>query len=101
VDSDKSFRFRNQKGSSELLDLRSEPNYNADAVRGVACGGISGADSNQKSTVSRKRLLLAPLRLSGFNRRVFLTANHPKNEILNSFFCIAQCLNSTLHKRRK
>jgi hypothetical protein len=71
VGSDKSFRFRNQKSSSELLDFRSEQIYKTDAASGVACGGISDADSNQQAPVSRKLSFLAPLRLSGFNRRVF------------------------------
>jgi len=69
VGPDKSFRFRNQKSSSELLDFRTEQIYKTDAASGVACGGISDADSNQP-TVSRKPPLLAQLRLSCFNGRV-------------------------------
>jgi hypothetical protein len=53
------------------LDIRSERNYKVNAASGVVCGGISDADFNQQTTVSRKLPFLARLRLSGFNRRVF------------------------------
>jgi hypothetical protein len=61
VGSGKSFRFRNQKSSSELLDFRSEPINNADAARGVA----SAESATRFATALSQSILLAPASASG------------------------------------